>query len=223
MEENKLSLAQEVEQVFSDFAAYREESKRLFKEHDETTPFLSKQWRILSVSLVFLGIFLVPIGHYLKWDNVFLMIFYLVILFGSICMSLTIYTDMKSVFRDETLEHLRISKRNSHIEVKLLESFSNFSIEALQIVSHRLKNNSSSLQFATNMLVGSLAKVGMIPAVIAILVAISKLESEYFYNIYFIVVGVLGIYLICMKFSGASMMLSKYCSYVDFHIKHMRN
>lgn len=222
MKDNELTLTGEVERIFARLVVFREESNRSFDEDEEARYLLPKVWRIVSFCLTLLGVALIPVGQYFAFNIWVLIVFMLMVVIGCVGMSFSLFADFKGMLEDGVVDFFKSCERDAHLDVELYESFYDFSVESLQIALNRLTVSTTSLQSTIDVLVGGFTKVGILPAVIAILIALSKLDSEYFLNFYFVSIIVTGIYLVCFKFSQTRVFLTKYISYIDFHLKHRR-
>ena len=223
MKDKELALTEEVEKIFARLAVFREENNRSFDEGEETRHFLPKRLRIFAFWLTVLGVALIPIGQHFAFNIWLIVMFMVMVVIGCVGMSFSLFADFKGILKDGVVDFFKASERDAHLDVELYESFSEFSVESLQMVSNKLTISTTSLQSAIDMLVGGFTKVGIIPAVITILIALSKLDSEYFLNFYFVAIVVTVVYVVCFKFSGTRIFLTKYISYIDFHLKHRKD
>ncbi len=155
------------------------------------------------------------------------MLTYLAVLLAStIALVLFSYLDysrdkkLKSFMKDPVGDLLKSSDERLKCEIKLYAKFDEYPIDALIQARNYLTRKKSLIESVSNMLVGVLTKVGLLPAILAILISVFKVHSGSGYSLISLVAFVLvGIYFFCFKLNEASVRFEEYQSIVGDYIE----
>ena len=230
MDKTKVSLVEEVELIYADLAVYREESKRLVKEADSEAGLKFKDWwSVAAIAITFLFILLgKKMTPQLYQDYpMLLVIFYTIALLAMIVCIVSFHLDYKwfkkeGLLGDVTLNLLREFSSSFGREVRLVESFSKYSVESLQYVAVRFRNMNDSSLSAAALILGSITKIGIIPGVVAILLAIYKMDATNSFIYDWIAFCVVGGYVGVFFALSSNVHFDRYAFLIDFHLEHIR-
>ena len=224
MEGETKKLSDEVAELFAEFVRYYEEGNLDYKK--ETAKgwgkyfFLSVTISLLiAISFVLLGSFF-PV-EYLTANPHLVTYIYVYIIFGLLVILFSFWLDFKSMegfLKDTTLDFLKTHSEAGKKEIEFLEGLSGYSVQALTYVKLRYEQSFIDKDQVVGLLVGTLTKVGILPALLALLLAAYKLSNPYTYAAFSIV----GIYFMAFKISSAGIRFKRYSFLLGFYLEHMR-
>jgi hypothetical protein len=168
-------------------------------------------------------VFYVTRGSWLKF---LVLILTLAFYFSVLLWQLSLVISMLKFFRNPADDLLKILESSASREVSSMTGLAPVSTEAIQYVADRLVLAKQQLSARMSFLIGAVEKVGVLPGVVASLIALSKVseaeifesnnESLYFYIaiafFVFYVFAVVGL-LICQKFEVYVGVLHHYLQY----------
>lgn len=224
MDKEKLKLSEEVAEIFEAFVEYRQSSNELY---DELEGGLNKVVYGFAVFAFILGsvlLFFAP--DFIKESVVLIGTTFLLILLGFVGIMVHAFMtreSMKVFFTDATLDLLKGFPELAKSDLEFLQSLDKYSFESLRFVKLRFDNSVSSLNTLVGLLVGFLEKIGIFPALLALIVAFVKLPQSGALSLYTIAAFiVLGVYFVCFKVSVSKMFFNRYSFLLDFYLEHMR-
>lgn len=195
---------------------------------DKPGLFLSKYEKKLFIVMIAVFIFMIVSGMFfyftkIIWLKLLALILTLVFYFSAILWQVSIIIPMLRFFKNPTSDFLKVIESSATNELSAMTGLATVSNETIQYVADRLNLANQQLRARTAFLVGAVEKVGVLPGVIASLLALTKVsevdiingssDNLYVYIAFalFIFYGfaVMGL-LICQKFEVFSGVLTHY-------------
>lgn len=227
MESETKKLSDEVAELFAEFVRYYEEGNLDYKEE------IAKGWGkyfslsvtislLIAISFVLLGAFF-PV-EYLTANPHLVTYVYVYIIFGFMVLLFCFWLDFKSMegfLKDAPLDFLKAYPETGKKEIEFLERLSGYSVQAITYVKLRYEQGYNDTGQVVGLLVGTLTKIGIFPALFALLLAAYKVSDEsklYTYAAFSIV----GIYFMAFKVSNAGIRFKRYSFLLSFYLEHMR-
>jgi hypothetical protein len=210
--------------VLAELIAYRESSN---PAEDNKKSNLARR---LSMAIFLFGILVVMVNHFVVTKSIVIpseyILLYLIVLLTSLTlMMVSSYLDysrdkeLKSFIKDPTLNILEASDRRLADEIKLYKSLDEYPAEAVIQTRNFLARKRTLVESVSSMFVGILTKVGVLPAVLAVLIMITKVDSGNSFSIVTMVGFVLiGIYIFCFRLIEASVKFDEYRSIISDYV-----
>lgn len=213
-------LSSEVAKVISTLYRIAEEGKPDF--------FGSKYGKWLCISMLAIFSFMVVLAvlfHFTgsPWLKLVAIILTLVFYFSALLWQVSLVIPALKFFRNPTGDLLKVIQSGATNELSSMAGLATVPTEAIQYVADRMNLASRQLWTRTAFFVGAVEKVGVLPGIIASLVALSKVSEKNIINadgenIYFYIASALFIFygfavvalFICQKFEVFSGALNHY-------------
>jgi len=211
--------------VLADLISYREELNQV-KEYEKSS------WSSrVSFGIWLLGVFLFVMGYFaLRYEITIpteYMLIYLIVFLASLVVTV-IFTyldvardkEIRSFIKDPVADILEASDDILKDEIALYANLDKYPLDALIQTRNFLTRKKSLIESLSSMLVGVLTKVGLLPAVFAVLVMIVKLNSDNGFSLVLVAAFTLiGIYFVCFKLTEASVKFEEYQSILRDYIE----
>ncbi len=222
-------IAEEVSEIFQEFVAfkkainenYKEES---FKKYNRMNIWFNLICIFSALSYVFLGQYYFPVlfkeyGYVLSWILVALIV-------GTAFFMLFIWSDireLKDFLEDAPLHFLKAYPEIGKVEIEFLQKLDGYSSQALEFVRLRFDQANDDQGMVVNLLIGSLTKIGIFPAFLALVFALYKVpEASNSFLVMVLTFMVMGIYFVCFKVSSAGIRFKRCSFLIGFYLEHLR-
>ncbi len=223
MENNEKEL--DARGVLAELISYREEMSQV-----EENKKRSLSTRVSFWIWVF-GIFLFLIGYLAvrheitipsEYTLVYLIIFLVSLVVAVIftCFKVSRNKEFRSFLKDPVADFLNASDQILKDEIALYARFDKYPLDAVIQIRNYFTRKKSLIESISSMLVGVLTKVGLLPAVLAVLVMIAKLNSDNGFSLVSIAAfALIGIYFVCFKLTETSVKFEEYKSILSDYIE----
>lgn len=211
--------------VLADLISYR-------KELNENKEDKKSSWfKQLSFWVWVFGILLLAIGHFVRKNEITIpteyvliyLIVFLASLIGTVILTYLEFTRDKEIIsflKDPTADFLKVSDETLKDEIALYASLDKYPLNALIQTRNYLARKKSLIESISSMFVGLLTKIGILPAVVAVLVVIAKLNNDGGISLVSMVAFVsIGVYFICFRLIEASIKFEEYQSILSDYIE----
>jgi hypothetical protein len=211
--------------VLDEITAYRNE----FSESTEQKR--SSLARSLSTVLWLFGIIVVLLSYFVWAKKIvipheYVFIYAIASIISLVSMIVSTYREytqsgeMRDFLRDPVSDLLKAADSNLTIEIRLYAKLDRYSIDALTQARNYLNRKKTRLELISNIFVGVLSKVGLLPAILAVAIVALKIYSEVGLSPVLILPLILiGFYLFCFKVIEASIRFDEYQSIVNDYLE----
>lgn len=211
--------------VLNEITAYRNE----FSEPSEQKR--SSLARSLSIVLWLFGIIVVFLSYFVWAKKIvipheYVFIYAIASITGLVSMIVSTYLEytqsgeMRDFLRDPVSDLLKAADGHLTSEIRLYAKLDRYSIDALTQARNYLNRKKTRLELISNIFVGVLSKVGLLPAILAVAIVALKIYSEVGLSPVLILPFILiGFYIFCFKVIEASIRFDEYQSIVNDYIE----
>lgn len=211
--------------VLAEIVAYRNEFNQTSKNKRSSFA------RNVSIGIWLLGALVVLLSYFVGTKEIvipdeYVLIYVIAVLISLITMVVSAYRDysqddeFKFFFKDPVLAILKTSDRALAFEIGFYAKLDEYSIDALTQARNYLSRKKTHLESISNMLVGVLSKVGLLPALLAVAIVSLRMYSEVGVSHILILPFVLtGLYIFCFRLIEASAKFDEYQSIISDYIE----
>ena len=214
--------------VLDEVTEYRNEFSEPIKQKRSSVA------RSLSTGFWLLGIIVVLLSYFVWAKKIvipheYVLIYAIASLISLIAMIVSTYREyseageMREFLRDPVSDLLKAADHHLASGIRLYAKLDKYSVEALTQASNYFNRKKTRLELISNIFVGVLSKVGLLPALLAVTIVMLKMYIEVSLSpILLLPLILVGFYIFCFRVIEASIKFDEYQSIISDYIE-LRN